>query len=87
MEMLLYSSASALHLLPALPEAWRRGAISGLHTRCGVIVEIVWDRDAGNCTARIKAKRDTCFTLRLPSAFGADAPQSISLRAGEIQTF
>jgi len=41
-EMLLSSTSSEIFLLPALPDAWPRGEVKGLHARGSCTVDLAW---------------------------------------------
>jgi alpha-L-fucosidase 2 len=76
-EMLMQSADGALHLLPALPDVWKTGSISGLRARGGFeIVKMEWNDDrlvkvivrstlGGNLRLRVsnKLKSDNSSTL------------------------
>jgi len=61
-EMLLQSHDGTVHLLPALPAAWKEGSVSGLRARGGFLVDIAW-HDGQVTSYRIEATRRATLKL------------------------
>ncbi len=67
-EMLMQSGDGSVHLLPALPDAWPAGRVSGLRARGGFeIVEMQW-KDAKLVKLIIKSTLGGNLRLRVPNA-------------------
>lgn len=66
-EMLLQSHAGEIHLLPALPKAWRTGHVKGLRARGGFTVDIAWE-DSSLTEAKIHSTLGRDCTVRSASA-------------------
>jgi alpha-L-fucosidase 2 len=63
-ECLIQSHAGEIHVLPALPEAWSRGSVTGLRARGGVTIDVEWDRHVVSSVC-VTAERGGVFPLRL----------------------
>ena len=78
-EMLMQSGDGKIELLPALPEAWKEGEISGLCARGGYEVSFEWKGGyVRNCT--IKSKTNSTVTL-----FYNGQQKTVKLKAGQTQ--
>lgn len=76
-EMLLQSRAGSLHLLPALPEDWSTGTVSGLKGKGGLTVKMAWDNSKLSF-ADITSPIDQEVTLSY-----RNKAQQLSLKKGE----
>lgn len=63
-EMLVQSHEGEIKLLPALPEAWPTGYVTGVRARDGVTLDVRWDRGA-LAAAELRATRATPLRLRV----------------------
>ncbi len=79
-EMLLQSTPTDIHLLPALPSQWPSGSVSGLCARGGFVLSFEW-ADRQVISLRIQARTDARTTLHFN---GAAYP--VKLKAGESKT-
>ncbi|MFE5320890.1 glycoside hydrolase N-terminal domain-containing protein [Paenibacillus sp. NPDC056579] len=75
-EMLLQSERNVLHLLPALPDAWSCGSISGLRARGGYTVSMEWEAGMLASATISSVQGGTCrvlaqTSLRVEDASGA----------------
>ena len=62
--MLLQSHDGYIDVLPALPDAWKDGAFTGMMARGGFRVSAVWkDGKVVSCT--VSGKADQPFVLRV----------------------
>ena len=62
-EMLMQSGGSAIHLLPALPDAWAEGSVKGICARGGVEVAMQWNNKQLQ-QVTLTARQDGTVTLR-----------------------
>jgi alpha-L-fucosidase 2 len=61
--MLLQSQDGAIHLLPALPGAWKKGSVNGLKARGGFEIEMKWEKGEIS-SAKIKSSLGGICRLR-----------------------
>ena len=79
-EMLIQSRDGVIELLPALPEAWKDGAVSGLCARGGYELAFEWkDSKVRDCT--IKAIKSGTVTLLYNGQ-----QKTVKLKAGQTQS-
>ncbi|MDF7798190.1 glycoside hydrolase N-terminal domain-containing protein [Pontiellaceae bacterium B1224] len=81
-EMLLFSVPGTISVIPALPEKWVEGSVTGLLARGGVEVSIAWNQSKKTATVELTSlKRDQTVILKAP--YG-EKTQTIELKAGQL---
>lgn len=82
-EMLMQSSDGAIHLLPALPDVWQSGSISGLRARGGFeIVEMKW-KESKLIKLVVKSNLGGDLRLRLPNELRLNTGSKLKTAAGK----
>ncbi len=84
-EMLVQSQDGFVHLLPALPDAWKEGSISGLCARGGFEVSISW-KNGKLTTSTIKSKLGGKLLLRSKTALSGQGVKQLDNGDYEIDT-
>ncbi len=82
-EMLMQSADEAIHLLPALPDVWPSGSVTGLRARGGFeILEMQW-KDAKLVKVVIKSGLGGNLRLRSPNQLVSSPGSMLSLASGQ----
>ena len=82
-EMLMQSSDGAVHLIPALPDNFASGSVSGLLTRGGFeIVNMVWE-NSKLVSVEIKSNLGGNLRLRTPNQIKSKSGKKLKKASGE----
>ncbi len=82
-EMLIQSSDGTVHLLPAIPDRWRNGSVTGLRARGGFeLVGMEW-KNGEVSKLTIKSRLGGNLRLRVPNELRASNGKPLSSASGE----
>jgi alpha-L-fucosidase 2 len=76
-EVLLQSQRGEIHLLPALPAAWKTGTVQGLRARGGYTVDQTW-KGGKLVEAIVRADRDGTVRVRY-----GQSTKELTVKAGQ----
>ena len=81
-EMLLFSVPGKISVIPALPQKWTKGSVTGLLARGGVEVSVAWDQNKKSATVELcSVKKDQKIQLQVP--YGKQRTIDVDLKAGK----
>jgi alpha-L-fucosidase 2 len=82
-EMLVQSANGEIHLLPALPDVWKEGSITGIRAKGGFeVVELKW-KDGKIEKAVIKSTIGGNLRLRVPNTLDLEKGKGLKVASGE----
>ena len=81
-EMFVQSHDGALHILPALPDAWKDGEVRGLVARGGFEVDIVW-KEKRITSLKVRSKLGGVCRLRVHQPLKANGNFTLKEATGE----
>lgn len=81
-EMLLQSHDGAIHFLPALPDEWKNGEITGIRTPGGFEVSFAWE-NAQVTRIEIKSALGGNCRIRVPNRVILDGGASLKVASGD----
>lgn len=82
-EMLVQSANGEIHLLPALPDVWQDGSITGIRAKGGFeVVELKW-KDGKIEKAVIKSTIGGNLRVRVPNTLGLEKGKGLKIASGE----
>jgi alpha-L-fucosidase 2 len=84
-EMLLQSHEDEIHLLPALPDAWPEGNVTGLCARGGFEIDIAWKDVGANHHSPVLSSARIQSRLGNPCRVRTKAPVHITADGRDIR--